>query len=734
MWSLQAKLSQYDYIVLDADSIVTSLFRECMTNHIRRLRSINKPVDLYSATLINYREFARYISLLLEFFQNRHIVPIIIYEGKFMEAPIYGLLAAEFTKNTQQVVGRVAMNQLYDKRDSFLDPVNHLSRPNLALNVFKSVVNAHQQNGATIKVYNAFYSAYPLMAKAARDYSCPVLTNNCDFILMDVRAGFLLFEEFWRQLVGLDNQVTREQSKSHSSKKSLKSDTKSAAKSARSRSQLSHKFYSNSLFLHQHPGLNAPSALHLFPLTSVDFITKYPKSLKRLQVYDREYGQADLIFKEGPDNSKQIYSIHHKAANRFEMAMKFLSNKTLDIVGSQIRSEAERTKTGFDDDYRQLFNYYSVAYDFKLKLRFTLKYITDPALLYYIERCLVERECSAEWLLVLLCCSMGRLASVGYNRHIQFEDLATKRSAYSILNEIKSMFMSLFSGNKSHKSEHSLSLSNRQRDTVTRYPTASLTLIDRVQSRVVEQNVPATCENPQLDQLRTKLQLIETLGHNINKQDSAEFLNLAFKSTNLLQFASRKMDELATKYIIDNQVRNELAIILSLFQFITQSINSSDDKYAKEVYSKSLFQHFELATLNHYLYADQLVCKASSGPDLVTLVNLINGLHFENVCITSTVNETKSSKTNSKQDLKRRKKSLSSQSETSNKASDDISKRIRHLIEMLNTSIEGYLELNAFFEYPSPKLMIHQNYNPILLYNLTLYSINNPNNKVMLGH
>lgn len=744
MWSRQSRLSQYRHIVLDADSIVTSLFRRSVSNHIERLRASNQPVDLYAATLINYKEFSRDVSLLLDFLKDHNVEPIVVYEGKFMEAPLYGSLSAEFTKYTEQVVERVAMNELYDKRDTFPDPVNHLSRPNLALNVFKSIVKERRQAGASIRVEQAFYSAGPSMAKLARDLKCPVLTNNGEFIIMDVRAGFMLFKDFWRQVVEGRAPRSKSRSTSRSPKSSLSSRSPKSSLSSRSLKSRSAKsaprsaptstdgpsckFYFNNLFLFQHPGLNPSLALNLFALTSVDFVTHYSGSLmKRLHVYDREYTKQDFAL-EGDPGPKQAYLRHHKAASRFEMAMRFLTNKTFDIVANLIRSEGERSKTGLNDDYRQLFNYYAVAYGFKLRLKSALKYVYDPNQLSYIDKCLRERECTAEWLLVLLCCSIGRLSAVGYNRHIQFEDLATKRSAYSSSNEIKSMFMSLFSENKSHKSEHSTSLSKGQRDAVaSKYPTASLTAIDRERSKVVEQIVPTTCENPKLDQLRERLQLNQLAAHKIDKQDSTRFINLVFKCENLLQLPA-DLRQTAEKHVTEGHVRNELAIVLSLFQFSAKSLSSGDDKYAKEAYSK-LLKHFELAILNHYLHANHLLSKASGVGSLVTLINKQD---FENVCATGSA----ASSASKQKSLKRSKTSPKSQSEpkSMSRASGEISRRIRHLIELLNASMEAYCELNAFFDYPLPRLRLHLSYNPILLYNLTLYSINNPSNKTMLGH
>lgn len=763
IWASNNSLMRFKRVVIDVDSLIGFLYKHCVSEHMRRQRSIistNQLPDLYSATLVNYVEFARHVKQFFDYLAEHNIRPILVYEGKFMEAPLFGLTAAKFKWNAQRMAELLGAVKNYEKQNNGntkrdqTNIIDQLSRPNLALNIFKSIVNIRRKAGADIQVYQAFYSSYPVLAKLARDFSCPVLTNNGDFIIMDVRAGFVLIEEFWFQQVELENLVTRDkhgQSNSsfdgaqaqRSPRSVIKSASSGRTKSAGGTVYAISKFHLNSLFLRQHPGLNARLAINLFPLSMVDFVTKYSASLKRLKVYDIEFKEKDFASSHKL-GAKQIYESHHLAARRLEMAVRFLAGKTVELLGNFIRGEATRTNTSFDEDYLHLTNYYSVAFEFKNRLRFILKYLSDPYQLNYIEWCLVNRECSSDFLLALLCCSIGHLASVSYNRWLQFEDLDCKHSAYSLLNRSKSMLMSLFSSNKSHQSEHSISISKRpeQEETVTRYPTAALTLVDRDKSKLVEHAITTTHEDSQLNAIRDKLQLgILAKKRQANKQDCVKFINLAFKCSNLTQMPA-KLELLVKKYLIkdEHHIRNELAIVRSLYRSSFLEASLGDNQF-KANYSK-IDHHFELAIESHYIFLNQILSKQKH-KELLALTNLINKQDFENVCNQSDVDEpavakksnaslheTKAAKSPRKKNSPKEGLSKSVKSTTSNGHNQVTSKQIRHLIELLNGSLEAYCELNAFFDYPLPRLNLHLHYNPILIYNLTLYSFNT--NKLVL--
>lgn len=753
IWSSPNNILKFKKVVLDVDSIVTYLYHYCNSKHVRRLKSLpggSEQLDYYSTTIVNYVEFSQYVNQLLDFFAHHTIEVALVYRGKYMEAPIFGLLPAQFKKNTQRVSESLLLLINYDKLDAkaIEEQQKHKkpSRQNLALNIFKLIVNAKRQSNAKIQAHQAFYSPYPTLAKLARDLQCPVLTNNGDFIIMDVRAGFVLFNEFWQTYFETINVVSKYQSTS--SLASQSNSSKSPIGLSISRSLFSPKnnytirFNYNRSFLRQHPGLNAPLALQLFPQTSSEFIAIHSKSLLRLKIYDREFSEKELMLPIV--TGKQNQSMHyHWAAARLEQVLMFLCGKNADLLGNLIRSEATRINSTFDEDYRSLFNYYAVAYEFKSRLKFILKYINDATQINHVEWCLLNRECSADYLLSLLSCAIGHLASVSYNKTLQFEDLNTKKSAYSMLDHSKCLLMSLFSDNKSHKCEPSISLSSKQRENIsTRYSLASLTIIDRENSKLIERSLTTTYDDAQLDAIRGKLTLGNIARRNVAKQDLIKLINMAFKSNDLTKM-SPKLEAHVGPLLGGNDeqfIKSELAIVLSLHKYCFE-IASSDDEYFKKAYRK-ISHHFEVAVLNHYLYIKQVKSRVKVSKELVQLVNLILKQDFENVINPMRESNQPSRQSRSPKDATKReglrKSSISPvASKTSSingrsSCNKTARKQIRHLVELLNSSLEAYCELNAFLNYPMPKLNLHLHYNPILLCNLAFHSYAYPNDKSLI--
>lgn len=746
MWSKRDSLLKFRRIVLDVDSVVDFLYRMCIDNHIKRqkstLPSSQMIPDLYSATIVDYREFSRYVVQLFDFFSDHAIEPVLVYEGKFMEAPLFGLLAAGFTKNTQKVVELIANINDYDQHHQKLSsiPLNQHMRPNLALNIFKTIVNLRRakQQRYEIYVHQAFYSSYPKMVQLARDYKCPVLTNNCDFIIMDVRAGFVLFDDFWHQHIELHDLATRNSKSSSGSSKKNKSPHAQPASKIKSVSLkgknnkspgtkleeelpfIGSDFHYNILFLHQHPGLNANLAISLFPLTTVDFVVRHSKSLKKLKVYPSiEFKEKDFLQPtklESKNQERTMYKRHQMAANRLEMALTFLTARSVGMLGNLIRGEATRTNSSFDVDFRQLFYYYAAAHEFKQRLRTILKYMDDVYELNYIEQCLTNRECSGDYLLNILCVSIGHLASVNYNRFIQFEDLQTKHSAYSVLNRSKSMLMSLFCDNKTHKSENSISNNVQKLETITRYPEASLTIIDRQYSKLTEQTVTTTHENVTLDSLRPKLQLVNLSRGHVNKLDCVAFINLIFQSSDITKLAKKiesSLSNLTNELQNEKQLKLEVAIFHALFQSATQHA-SRDDKYFTSASYSTLIHHFEIALVNHFLfYHSHSNIANNNKAHLSDLIKLVKRQSLDTTARPALLTATTDHHT------KKKVKQTSKQSLIDNNVE---SKQVRQLIELLNSSVELYTELNSFFSYPLPKLALHQTYNPVLIYNLTAYA------------
>lgn len=745
IWSTKGSPFLFKHIVVDTESVVKYIYETCIANHLKRRKiTPNQHYDLYSTTLVNYVEFSCYVKSFLNFFLDNRIEPILVYEGKLMEAPIFGFQASKISSNRHQFENLISSINDYNnggKEESIEELIKRLKCPNLALNMFKTVVNMRRRLGLPIRAYQAFYNSSPLMAKLARDFRCPILSNDCDLILMDVRAGFILLNEFWLKY------IDSEQSFSKNKSQILNKSSKMSIIGSQTSSKLPHNnikcnFNNHLMFIHQHSGLNQISATNIFPLATTDFIVEYSKSLTRLRIYQDQYNSKDFVYPYCM-TPKQAYRIHHNSANRLEKIIFFLTTKDTDVVGNMIRGEAQRTGSSIYNDYKHLSNYHLVACDFKKRLKIVLKFVNDLAILNYIEQCLTSRECTSEYLIDLICCSVGKLASFSYNKRMQVECLKSKHSAHYLLDEGKRMLMSLFSGNKSQMGLVSNSLSNKQKEIFSKqYPRASLTIIDRECSKISERIIPTTHNNTKLNLMKERLQLTSIAKNRVTKQEKVAFLNLVFKTKNLIQLP-KEIDDIVTTHLgkDEHHIKTELSIVLSLFKYCL-IVAMEGDKTFKSLHW-FMVKHMENAIVRHYLFINYNSTGGRKGQQhtLTALIDLIVKNNFESIASTKLIEKTKKepltknalsslSSTSTKSPISH--KNQSSISSTNNSISlksslQDSSKSIRHLIELLNTSLEQYYELNAFFEYPLPKLNLHIHYNPILIYNLCLHSFEHTN-------
>lgn len=751
IWSTKSSLFLFKHIVVDTESVVKYIYKMCITNHLKRRKSIpNQQNDLYSTTLVNYIEFSNYIKSFLDFFLDNRIEPILVYEGKLMEAPIFGFQASKFSSNRHQFENLISSINDYNNggKDESMDRlIKKLNSPNLALNMFKTVANMRRRLGLPIRAYQAFYNSSPLMAKLARDFRCPILSNDCDLILIDIRAGFVLLDEFWLKYI--DSKQTLSKNRSRVSTKSSKL---SIVSSQSSLNKLPHNYIKcnfnyHIMFIHQHPGLNQISAANIFPLATTDFIVEYSKSLTRLHIYQDQYNAKDFIYSYCI-TPKQAYRIHHNSANRLEKVIFFLTTKDTDVIGNMIRGEAQRTGSNIYNDYKHLSNYHLVACDFKKRSKIVLKFIDDLAILNYIEQCFTTRECTSEYLMDLICCSVGKLASFSYNKRMQVECLKSKHSAYYLLDEGKRMLMSLLSGNKLQKGLISNNLSNKQKEILSKqYPRASLTIIDRECSKISERIIPTTYNNVKLNSMKEKLQLTSIAKNSVTKQEKIAFLNLVFRTNNFIKLP-KEIDGIVAAHLgkDEHHIKTELSIVLSLFKYCL-SVAMEGDKNFKSTHGV-MVKHMENAILRHYLFINYSSTDGQTKGQQSTLgalVDLIVKNNFESIAsgklteakkVSSSKSASSLSSTSTKSPISYKNQQSSSNSnnpvslKSSPKSSlqQESSESIRHLIELLNTSLEQYYELNAFFEYPLPKLNLHIHYNPILIYNLCLHSFEHTNN------
>lgn len=842
MWSARDNLCRHRHLIVDADSVALHLFRYCVADHMRRQKSIlstNQMVDLYSASIVNYADYCRRIGQLFRFLADHHIEPVLVYSGlRNLESHLYSSPVASGTASSkQQVSYRLSALISYDKERTI--DTQSINLPPLAMSLFKMTVNNNTNTNTNtagrtrkmIETHQAYYSSFSLMTKLARDFGCPVLTNECDFLLMDTRAGFILFDELWLHHIELHNLATSQtaaataanasESAQSRSRITQHHSSKTSSADASSSTRLSVRFYYNHLFLRQHPGLTAETCLYLFPLTSVDFVTTYASQLKKIRLYDSLYQRQDFLARPiaaattttttttTTDNSfalrrnSGIYQQYHKAAKRLELALNYVCGKEAIVLENLIKGDQTigSRGTGFGADFRHLVAKYAVSYSFTQRLQFVLgkaggvHFSANAAkqLGPYIQECLTRRECSANYLLELIYCCVGRLVCRSYNYSLAFEDLNCKRSANSIgQDRAKSMLMSLL--NPPPLQPPTSGAGGALRSRVSVQKRSGLIRVDREGSKMAELLVDnvSDCGGAQLESLREPLRLAKLAStggssgtDQTNRLSAAtKFINQAFMATgaDMRQLPEKLEAQLNERFKLTKEIRLELAIVRSAFRFCLQKA-SSGDSYFKRTYSATKIGHdFELALVNYYIclnHHQNLTSSSSSSSalagakrkavagELGDLLALISKQDLENVAQpftretasiesrtsftsgsglseqqsakTSSSTATTKSSTKSSSTSKGSTSSAAAAAATANQSTSKLklttttttakakstksSRMIRHLIEMLNTALASYCELNAFFGYPMPKLQnLHRHYNPILLYNLCLQS------------
>lgn len=678
IWARQsADILKHRRVIIDVDSALDFLWHKCIEDHVRRAHD----ADLYAKTLVDYTHYAELIRQLLRSLETHQTEAHFVCNGKHMEAPLFGLIAAEFDLHTREVGEHITLLKRYkaelkkNGNTTASTLISKLRRPELALIVFKSLLQEWRPRYKLAHVHQAYYGSCALAARLARDLQCPVISSRTELILTDVRAGFVLFDEFWRAYI----------------------------LSSSSQSPTSVRVHYNRLFLRQHPGLNACMAAHMYALCSDELARAHLKSLQRIKALDKTIESIPYTTASLGRQSRR----YQAAAKRLEMSLDFMSNKDTDKLANIIRGEATRLNSPIDDDFVNLHYAFVLASEFKFRLRFILKYVHSHAELNYIEWCLVNRECTASFLVTLLCCSLGRLQSVAYNSRMQLEDLGTRASAFAVQDRAKRMLMSVFTGNRvrateaassswrqqqlqqsSTKSAKSIASSSSLADKSSSAKSiasrdsalASLTIVDREGDELAERVIVTAHSEPanearELQSMRASIQL-RKLAQKPNvksaskeQAERARFINFVYRCSDITRLPVA-IDEALNKNA-QGEHKTNIAILVNLNRCAVLCARAADKDFDAR-YSADLLRAFELALVNATLYrkrADELAKTAAPAQD------------------------------------------------------HSISERVRHMLELLSANAECYYQLNAFLDYPLPKLLLHEHFNPILIYNLTLLAL-----------
>lgn len=645
IWSFNDNVLRFKHLVLDVESVVEFIYRLCIKNHLKRSKTSANDAMTVWATLIDYTEFSCSIRILLQFFRKHRIHLLLIYRGRYMEAPLYGLIPAQFARNNKKV-SKLIGNLKLDKKGCNPD---NWPRSHLAMIIFKKIVRKEIRDNSNIFLtpIQAYYSQFPTMTKLARDFKCPVLTNEGEFILYDVKAGFLMFDEFWSKYID---------SKNTSSPRT---------------SLVMCKFNYNHSFLRQHPGATPYLALNIFPLVFPDFIDAYSKSLQRLNVINKASSSMNT--------TRNYFEAYHRAADRLDDTIRFLCGRNHFTLSSLLRGESERFKNELDETYTNLLSYYTCAFEFKYRLR-QITHLHEPLELNYIEWCLINRECTANCLLNILVSSCGNLATVSHNHYLQFEDTRMKHSALSIMNRIMQTIMELTYIDKSNHNDNINSVS-KSKD--TREP-GSITIMDRFRGELMERTLTRGLKDPEFLHLSPKIQFPMIAKNSIKVSDSIRLISIVFKTLDLTSLPRIISNKVLKKVKgIPKDILQELSILINLLQFSLSQAAEDDQTFSKS--RVKISEAIEEALVDLYLYSCNMIDPKSK--------EIVSRFRFKDVVHKREANEE--------------------------------SLYVRHSIELLSSSLSAYCELNSFLNYPLNQLRLYDYYNPIMLYNLTLYFLHN---------
>ena len=140
-------------------------------------------MDQYGFNMVEYGKFIRKFFLKLK---GANVTPLVVYNGGRLSEQQFGPLCSK--ANFLDRSSHVRM-MLLARNGSRLD---HRIFPELACNAIKQIINELDLEHHPVQ---SVYEVYPKLAELAEQNDCPVLTSHSDFILTNVRNGFILAEE-----------------------------------------------------------------------------------------------------------------------------------------------------------------------------------------------------------------------------------------------------------------------------------------------------------------------------------------------------------------------------------------------------------------------------------------------------------------------------------------------------------------------------------------------------------
>lgn len=170
-------------LVIDANNLLCYLFAVlCLDNNSPYYRN-----DIYGGDFIAYCDAVR------NFFKNLEkcaITPILVFDGSVIGKTELN----DFVASKEKVVLQRGLEKFNTAKSITEFPSqtdNRLLLPQRLNNVFKIIVNE-----LGIQKIQAPYEADTHIARVANDLNCPVLTNDSDFIIYDLKQGFIMIDFF----------------------------------------------------------------------------------------------------------------------------------------------------------------------------------------------------------------------------------------------------------------------------------------------------------------------------------------------------------------------------------------------------------------------------------------------------------------------------------------------------------------------------------------------------------
>lgn len=168
-------------LVIDGNNLLCQLYSSLALDK----SSPHYRSDVYGGDLVHYGKIVK------EFFDNlqkSNITPIIVFDGSVIgKAALREFVASKEKETHQRGLEKFKRAQTFSEYPDNDD----LMLPQTINTVFRNVVT-----DMNVKRIQAAYEADTHIARIANEKDCPVLTNDSDFIIYQLKCGFILLDWF----------------------------------------------------------------------------------------------------------------------------------------------------------------------------------------------------------------------------------------------------------------------------------------------------------------------------------------------------------------------------------------------------------------------------------------------------------------------------------------------------------------------------------------------------------